>query len=196
MTEQQQVKPKGAGKSSFDLVDSEAVFEALGLGPGKTLLDVACGPGHYSLAASKIVGREGQVFGLDLWKEGIDALKTRVREERIRNLEPSVTDVTRLIPFTDGRIGLCLIATVLHDLVEIGGAESTLAEVARVIRPGGRLAVVEFKKIDGPPGPPIEIRLAPDEAERIVTPAGFEKIEERDVGPFTYLLVFERRRDS
>ena len=55
---------------------------------------------------------------------------------------------------------VCLIATALHGFVEDRIDQGVLTEIVRVVKPTGILAVMEFKKIDGPPGPPIYIRLS------------------------------------
>ena len=81
-------------------------------------------------------------------------------------------------------------ATVLHDLVEAGTAAGALAELARVIKPGGRLAIVEFDKIDGPPGPPRHIRLDAAEVEALVAPYGFARQRTVKLGPYNYLMTF------
>jgi len=52
------------------------------------------------------------------------------------------------------------------------------------------LAVIEFKKIQGPPGPPIAIRLSEDEVEKMVTGYGFKKIKSVDLGEYNYLMTF------
>jgi hypothetical protein len=48
---------------------------------------------------------------------------------------------------------------------------------------------VEFKKIEGPPGPPIHIRLSPEEVESMIKPFGFTPTQSVDTGPFTYMIV-------
>ncbi|GAG45571.1 unnamed protein product, partial [marine sediment metagenome] len=67
MTKHNETEPTGAGKSSFGLIDIAKFFSELDLQKGVTFLDVACGWGLYSLAASDIVGKEGQVYAVDLW---------------------------------------------------------------------------------------------------------------------------------
>jgi hypothetical protein len=59
-----------------------------------------------------------------------------------------------------------------------------------VLNPSGLLAIMEFKKIDGPPGPPIHVRLASQDVERIVTRYGFIKERVVEVGPYNYLMTF------
>ena len=63
------------------------------------------------------------------------------------------------------------------------------SEITRVLKPGGRLAIIEFKKMESH-GPPLEVRLTPFDVDRIVTPFGFQKATVTDVGPFHYLITF------
>ncbi|MHB8770127.1 MAG: class I SAM-dependent methyltransferase [Syntrophales bacterium] len=188
-----QKKPIAAGKSSFELVDVEKVFAELALKPGTSFLDVACGRGAYSLEASQHVGPQGHVFAVDLWEEGIAALKEELAGRGIRNASAHVADVSRHIPVADRSIDSCLLATVLHDLITIRKAEGTLREIQRVMKEGGTLAVVEFKKIEGPPGPPIAIRITSEELIRICRPFGLAPVKTQDVGPYNYLSLFTRK---
>ena len=142
-------KPIAAGKSSFDLVDAEKVFAELKLNPGTAFLDVACGRGAYSLAASKYVGPEGHVYAVDLWEEGIAALKKELAAKAIRNVSAHLADVSRHIPVADQSIDTCLLATVLHDLISIQKAEGTLSEIQRVMKGGGRSRSLNSRKSRG-----------------------------------------------
>lgn len=185
-------KPTGAGSSSFHLIDVEALFRELDLKKGAAFLDVACGRGAYCLKASTFVGSTGTVYAVDLWPEGIEDLKMRAMEENALNIKAFVGDAGRQIPVGDQAVDACLMATVLHDFVEDHISEKVLAEVVRVMRPNGLLAVVEFKKIDGPPGPPKHIRLAPEAVEAMLVPYGFSKVRLTDVGPYNYLMMFRK----
>ena len=70
--------------------------------------------------------------------------------------------------------------------------EKVLPEVVRVLKPNGLLAIVEFKKIDGPPGPPQHIRLSPEDVAAILVPHGFDKERLVDLGPYNYLMLFRK----
>jgi ubiquinone/menaquinone biosynthesis C-methylase UbiE len=185
-------KPIAAGKSSFDLVDVEKLFSELKLKPQTVFLDVACGRGAYSLAASKYIGTEGHIYAVDLWEEGITALEKEVAVRALKNLSAKVADVSHHIPVADQSIDVCLLATVLHDLLQVRKAEGTLKEVQRVMQLGGTVAVVEFKKIEGPPGPPIAIRIAADALAQLVLPYEMAPLKTMDVGPYLYLTLFIR----
>ena len=190
MAQNNHQKPTAAGKSSFDLIDAEAFYRELDLKPGITFLDVACGRGTYSLKASEIVGSTGTVYAVDLWQEGIEQLKASAVEENALNIKAFVSDAGRHIPVDDQVVDVCLMATVLHDFVEDQISKEVLHEIVRVMKPGGTLAIVEFIKMDGPPGPPVHIRLSAEQVGEMLVPYGFSEERRVDVGPYNYLMLF------
>jgi ubiquinone/menaquinone biosynthesis C-methylase UbiE len=185
-------KLPGQGKSSFDLVDPGTLWAELNLTPGTVFLDLGCGQGNYSVAVADIIGSTGVVYAVDLWAEGIAELQERAAREGRVNLKALLAPAGRL-PLEDRSVDVGFMATVLHDLVEVHTASDALAELARVLKPGGLLAIVEFDKIDGPPGPPRHIRLDPEEVESLVAPYGFRRQKTAKVGPYNYLISFVRK---
>ena len=190
MSKQEKHLPIGAGKSSFTYIDANALFELFQLDGTTHFLDIACGNGAYTLAASERIGPKGRLFALDLWEEGIALLREEAAKRGIENLQSFVGDATQEIPLEDASVDVCFMASVLHDFVHIQGEGTVLAECARVLKPDGKLAVVEFKKIDGPPGPPRRSRLASEEVEEFVVSHGFRKEREGEVGPYHYAMLF------
>ena len=190
MAQNNHQKPTAAGKSSFDLIDTAAFYRELDLKPGITFLDVACGRGAYSLKASEIIGSAGSVYAVDLWQEGIEQLKASAVEENALNIKAFVSDAGRHIPVDDQVVDVCLMATVLHDFVEDQISKEVLQEIVRVMKPGGTLAIIEFIKMDGPPGPPVHIRLSPEQVGEMLVPCGFSEERRVDVGPYNYLMLF------
>lgn len=183
------------GKSSYDLIDQEKLFSALILKEDMQFLDVACGSGAYSLAAAQFIHQKGRITAVDHWKEGIDWLKREALSKGIENIDAYVSDVSRQIPIEDQSIDVCLLATVLHDLIRDKTDHGTMTEIRRVLKDQGRLALVEFKKIEGPPGPRIDVRLSPKEAEIYLLPFSFHIATTKDVGPFNYLSIFTYSRN-
>jgi ubiquinone/menaquinone biosynthesis C-methylase UbiE len=184
--------PHGAGKSSFDLLDPEKLFQALELQAGDIIVDLGCGEGRYALPLAARLGREGLVYAADLWEEGLAALKEQARQQGHTNVKTLLADVSRPLPLAAASVDLAFMATVLHDLAEAGQAEGALAETSRLVKAGGRLAVVEFKKIEGPPGPPLHIRLSPQEVADLVQPYGFLNPNSLDLSSHLYLVQFTK----
>jgi ubiquinone/menaquinone biosynthesis C-methylase UbiE len=188
-------KPPGAGKSSYDLIDPDALWAELHLPQGITFLDLGCGQGNYALAAAELIGPTGVVYGVDLWEEGIATLRERAAREGRTNLKALAAPAGQ-IPVESLSVDVAFMATVLHDLAEAGTAAGGLAELARVLKPGGLLAIVEFDKIDGPPGPPRHIRLEAAEVEALVAPYGFARQKTVKLGPYNYLITFSKIIDG
>jgi ubiquinone/menaquinone biosynthesis C-methylase UbiE len=181
--------PPGAGRSSFELLDAEQLFARLNMQPGCIIVDVGCGEGRYALPLARRLGATGTLYALDLWEEGLTALAARARQEGLHNLRVIHQDAGHPWPLPADSVDLVLMATVLHDLVEAGTAPGALRETARCLKPGGRLVLVEFKKIPGPPGPPLAVRLAPEDAAALARPFGFHATPAIDLGPYLYLAT-------
>jgi ubiquinone/menaquinone biosynthesis C-methylase UbiE len=179
----------GRGPSSFWMHDSKAVFDALALKPGDAFLDLGCGPGDYAVAAAHAVAASGAVTALDKWQYLIDGLRDTASSQGLDNLTAMVADITGSLPIEDHSIDLCLLATVLH-IFRLPLVEKTLfKEIHRILKPSGRLAIIECKKEEQPFGPPLHLRISPQELERSLRPFGFVKIDYRDLG-HTYLICF------
>ena len=176
--------------SSKAFLDAERVLRETGLKKGDSFLDVGCGEGHFSIAASRIVGNTGKVYSLDNFEKAIAALQDQIHREHITNIEAIVADVTQKMPLPDASIDVCLMANVMHGFFANGEVPGVMTETARVMKAGSTLVVVEFQKIDGPPGPPISIRMTPEELEALVSGYGFKKDRVVEVGPIHYATMF------
>ncbi len=193
MTKHHETKPTGAGKSSFERIDSTKFFRELKLKKGITFLDVACGWGGYSLAASEIIGRNGLVYAVDLWEEGITSLKKKAALKDIQNITSFVSDASQSIPVENQAVDVCLMATVLHDFVGDKVERGVMQEIVRVMKPEGTLSIVEYNKIDSPTGPPKSVRLSPEEVDQIVSAYGFKQERFTEVGTDHYLQIFIKK---
>jgi ubiquinone/menaquinone biosynthesis C-methylase UbiE len=179
------------GPSSFGVHDPELVFAALRLEPGMTVLDLGCGAGDYALRAAGIVGKTGAVFAMDRMAKAIEGLRQRALETETTNLKTVVADITAPLPLDDSMIDVCLIATVLHMMRSSANYQSIFEEVRRVLKPGGRLVIIECHKMETGFGPPTALRVDPGELEATLIPLGFEKVNLVDLG-YTYLIQFRR----
>jgi len=185
--------PTSAGLSSFNLLDERNFFAALALAPGMTLLDFGCGVGNYTMAASPFIGDRGRIFALDLWEEGIETLEVRTSLGARKNVTAAVYDAGKRFPIDDQVVDLTLLATVVHILVRESALPDVFTELKRVMKPEGKVAVVEFYRKMGPPGPPLSWRLSPDKLEEIFHRAGFMLTETVPVGQHNYLSFFCRQ---
>jgi ubiquinone/menaquinone biosynthesis C-methylase UbiE len=187
--------PIGAGKSSFDLIDADMFFKAVNLEPGMTVLDLACGAGKYTMAMAQVMGgvaaAKSHIIAVDLWEEGIVSLGKSAGSVPSVSIETHVSDIRNKLPLCDGTVDMCLMATVLHDIVHEGDPLPVLREIVRVLKPKGVLAVTEFKKQDGRPGPPKATRLRLEEVSALLLRVGLMRFSGVvELGPEIYFAQF------
>ena len=168
--------------------DPELVFDALSLKEGDIFLDMGCGPGDYSIRASEILGDSGITYALDRWQDVVDDLAEKAGSRGLGNIRAIVSDITEHLPVEDESVDLCFISTVLHSLDLTYFEKSLFGEIRRVLKPGGRVVIIECKKEEQPFGPPMSMRLSPEEIESSIMRYGFEKVGLVDLG-FNYMII-------
>lgn len=116
--------------------------------PGERVLDVAGGTADLSLAFAKRVGDSGQVWLTDI----NHAMLTRGRDRMVDHgyTHPAAQCDAEKLPFPDNHFDIVTVAFGLRNMTH---KEQALAEMRRVLRPGGRLLVLEFSKVWEPLSP-------------------------------------------
>jgi ubiquinone/menaquinone biosynthesis C-methylase UbiE len=155
----------------------------MGLSPGDTVLDVACGPGNFSREFANAVGDAGLVVGIDASRTMLERGAADLERSAVANLALVRGNAVEL-PFRDSSFdGLCCFAA-LHLFDE---PLSALGEMARVLAPGGRIALMTSvrRQLTLPPLKPLIERasgMRVFEADEIVTALrmrGFREIHQR-----------------
>ena len=111
----------------------DAVFEMAALAPGERVIDIACGTGMVTLPAARAVGRGGSVLATDLSQKMVDDTARRADEWGLANVTASRCDAEQL-----GAVGGFDVAVCALGLMYVPAPDAALAEMARVLRPGGR----------------------------------------------------------
>jgi ubiquinone/menaquinone biosynthesis C-methylase UbiE len=181
------------GKSSEAVLDAKRVVSSLKLGEGDVFMDAGCGDGFISREAAKLVGAEGKVLAVDQYSPSLDILREKVKEEGIGNLEVLEADLTQKLPLEEETVDLCLMANVLHGFYYNQELDQVIPELLRILKTGGKLAIVEFKKIEGTPGPPLSSRITAGEVNSALESRGFQSQEELEVGPYHYAVLLVKK---
>jgi ubiquinone/menaquinone biosynthesis C-methylase UbiE len=122
------------------IITRERLREVLGPQPGERLLEIGPGTGYYTLDIAEWVSPEGKVEIFDVQQEFLDHTMQRAEEAGLSNVTPTLGDATKL-PHEDGSFDAVVLTGVLGEIPDRAAA---LREIARVLRPGGRLVVGEL----------------------------------------------------
>jgi SAM-dependent methyltransferase len=133
------------------LITRQRLREILDPRPGERILEVGPGTGYYTLDVAEWIKPGGQMDILDLQQEMLDHTMRRAEERGLSNVTPTQSDATGM-PYQEGTYDAAFLVTVLG---EIPDQDAALRELARVLKPGGRLVVGELL------GDPHYVRLAP-----------------------------------
>ncbi|WP_292075438.1 class I SAM-dependent methyltransferase [Mesorhizobium sp.] len=113
------------------------------LKPGEAVLDVGCGTGTVALLAKKKVGPEGRVDGVDASPEMVARATAKAGRARIQ--VGFSTAIAQQLPFKDGEFDVVLSTLMFHHLPK-KGREEFIREAFRVLKPDGRVLIVDFAK--------------------------------------------------
>jgi demethylmenaquinone methyltransferase / 2-methoxy-6-polyprenyl-1,4-benzoquinol methylase len=117
------------------------------LAPGQAALDVCCGTGDLALALAARVGVEGEVLGCDFSEPMLDLAREKAAARGLGQVRFEWADALEL-PYKDGRFDAVSVGFGARNLADL---DRGLAEMTRVLMPGGRLVILEITQPRRPP---------------------------------------------
>lgn len=191
---------KHHGKSSANFLDANEILSQLNLKGNETFMDAGCGDGYISKKAIEEFLPEGKVYAIDVYPDSIKNLKEYVAENEIRNLIAIQGDLTHEITAIDEEsVDVILMLNVFHGFKASGEMDKVIEVLKKLCKVGGMIAIMDFKPIDTPRGPPIEIRCSHIELENLFRKHGFRKYflnvdigESIPEGKSHFLIIFEK----
>ena len=170
--------------------DPKSVVANFRLTAGMTVADFGTGSGAYALALDRIVGPEGKVYAVDIQKELLARLARKAGELHLRNLEVIRGDLEQAHGSTlaDHTVDFVVIANLLF---QTPAKYILVREAKRILRPNGRVALIDWSGSFGGLGPKPEQVLVPDEAKKIFAEAGFAFLNDFPAGDHHYGLMFK-----
>ena len=163
-----------------------AVLQALALKPDAVVADLGAGTGYFSARLANMFPK-ATVYAVDLEPDMVKYLGERAKREGLANLKPvqAAAGDARL----PDKVDLVLLVDVYH---HIEGRERYFRGLAASLRPGARVAVIDFR-LDSPEGPPKAARIAPEKVKAELAAAGYALAAEHGFLPRQYFLVFKAR---
>jgi len=168
----------------------------MGVKPGMTVADIGTGIGYMLPALSHAVGADGKVIAEDIFDDFLEGAKQRVQEGKLENVTfVKGTDTDPSLPA--GQVDLAMALDVYH---HFDYPDKMLAAIAKSLKPGGRLVIVEYYK--RPEAMPngramTHIRLDMPDVIKEVEANGFHLVAEKEtILNVQYMLVLEKKSES
>ncbi|MDC0759857.1 demethylmenaquinone methyltransferase [Brevibacillus sp. AG] len=118
-------------------------MKQMNIQPGHTALDVACGTADWTIALAKAVGKEGSVVGLDFSQNMLDVGAYKVANAGVGNNVKLVNADAMNLPYEDHTFDFVTIGFALRNVPDV---QQVLNEMARVVKPGGKVVSLEVSK--------------------------------------------------
>ena len=161
----------------------------LGLREGMRVADFGAGSGHYARAAAPIVGHVGRVYAIDVQEDVLKHLKLNAHEHHRSIIEAVWGDIEKPggTHLRDASLDAVILANTLFQVENRAGL---LAELKRVLKPGGKFMLIDWAGSYGGVGPAPEQVVSEHDAEAFFINGGFHKVKSFRAGPHHYGVIF------
>jgi len=166
-------------------------IEQFGLEPGMEVADFGAGAGYLAVEAAEAVGSEGRVYVIDIQQELLTKATHLAKEHHLERLVFIHSDLEqeRGSTLPDASVDAVIISNLLF---QVEKKDALVREAHRVLRPGGRVLVVDWRDSFGGIGPQPEHVLIEADAKDIIEKQGFTYVSNIDTGAYHYGLIFSK----
>lgn len=171
--------------------DPQKNVEQFGLSDGMVIADLGAGSGYYSIEIGKAVAPTGRVYAIDVQKDLLERLQKEAKRLGVRNIEIATGDLEKL-GGSRMKDSLCDGVVVSNVLFMIEDKKSFLSEIKRILKPKGRLFLIDWAASFSSMGPHPDHVVYKDDAMKMVLAAGFKFDKEIQAGEHHYGIIFRK----
>ena len=176
------------GREVFD--ERFRIVSALGLQPGATVADIGAGTGLFTLLFARAVGPTGRVYAVDIAQTFLDGIMERTRDYHVANVV-GVLGTREDTGLEEASIDLAFVCDTYHHFEY---PKAMLASIARALRPGGELVVIDYRRTPGLSSPWVQghVRAGQEQASEEIVAAGFAPVAEETFLRDNWFLRFRK----
>lgn len=162
----------------------DRVLAALDLKAGQSVADIGSGTGYFTVRLAKLA-TVSKVYAADIEPSMGTYIQKRAAAAGLTKIV--AVQAAADSPNLPEPVDLVLIVNTYH---HIGNRETYFRRLAKSLKPGGRVAIIDFK-LDSPEGPPKEFRFPPEKFKAEMAKAGYKLAKQHDFLPRQQFLIFE-----
>lgn len=172
-------------------IDPQVIVENFNINEGMKIADFGCGSGYFTLVLAKKTGLEGRVYALDILESALDHVKAKARADGIENIEFIRTNLEVLggSSLPNESQDIVLLANILF---QSDKDEDIIKEAKRILKTGGEIIIIDWKKGSGGFGPPDDLRQEEEALKALTDKNGLTFERPLNTGQFHFGLVFKK----
>jgi len=177
-------------ESESEIFAVQSIIEKLDLNPGMKVADLGCGmSGRFIIPCAKAVGAKGRVYAVDIVKKVLSVNEKIAQAENLNNIQ---TIWSNLEIFNATKINSSSLdrALLINTLFQSKQKINIFREAIRLIKKGGKIAVIEWRTGDYNCGPDARQKVDPKQLKSVAEKLGLEQEIEFKAGPFHYGMIF------
>jgi arsenite methyltransferase len=165
------------------------VITALGIKNGETIADIGAGSGYFAFRFARHVGDNGRVYAVDISSDMILHMNRYISGAKLNNVITVLSaEDDPLLPAVG--INRFFICNTWHHIQK---QENYIGLMKKMLKPGGQVVILDYKKEQLPVGPPPEMKISRVEVVRQFESNGFKLAGEHTFLPYQYFLIFVPR---
>lgn len=171
--------------------DPQNNIKQFGLKDGDIVADLGSGQGYYSIAISRAIGSKGKVYSIDIDSEILKRLKSEADNKKIKNLSVIQGDLEKVggTKLADDSCDAVIAANVFF---QVRNKDAFVKEIRRILKPAGRVLVIDWKDSFGGMGPQKKQLLSKDMARNFFEVHDFTYTRGVEAGEHHYGIIFKK----
>ncbi len=178
------------GKQLLDI--EKILHEQVGIGMGQKIADFGCGNGFNTLIAAQLAGGKGQVYAVDVLKSTLETVASEAKRLNILNVKTVWSNIELLgaTRITESSLDVSM---VIHTIYQAADKLTFFKEVARLTKPGGIVAIIDWAMAESPVGPPLDHRVSEEDIRTILGRLpDLQETERFNPGAYHYGLLYKK----
>ena len=178
-----------AGTGGF--IHPETIVNNFDVREGMKIADFGCGAGYFTIILAEKIGPQGRIYALDIQESALDNVRAKARTKNLENIETIRTnlEVVGSSSLIDQSQDLVLFANILF---QSNKDANIIKEGVRVLKTGGELIIIDWKKGADGFGPPDDLRQDLEDTKQLAVKNGLKLSREFDAGRFHFGLIFKK----
>lgn len=165
--------------------------QSLEILPGMRIVDFGCGSGHWAVNLAKATGPAGKVFAIDIQEAALEATRSQAKMAHLSTIETICADLETpgATTLAEASVDVVMISNMLFQADE---KTVILTEAARILKPRGRVFLIEWDETGSLAGPPAPQRISRQAAEQLFSKEDLRMEKEFNAGTHHYGLIFRK----